>query len=144
MITIYPDMFLLGFILPGTFCTSLTWVTVSFSMLGKLSDNTYANIFSLLLLSPFSCFSFKDSYNVNVDAFNVVPEVSETVLISFHCSLFSSAAVISTIVSFFISVIVLFICFFFLSRCLLNISFIFFICASTLFQYLESSLLSLL
>ena len=100
MITTYSDMFLFGFILPRGLCISLTWVTVSFPMLRKLSDNAYSNIFSLLFLGPFSLFSFKDPYNVNVDTFNVVPEVSETVLISFHCSLFSSAAVISTILSF--------------------------------------------
>ena len=48
-------------------------------------------------LSPFlSPFFFWDSINSNVRTFNVVPEVSESVLNSFH-SLFCSAVVISTI-----------------------------------------------
>ena len=105
---------------------------------------THSNIFSLLFLGPFSLFSFKDPYNVNVDAFNVVPEVSETVFnfFSLFFILFCSSDFHYSV--FLISVIILFICLFFLSRCLLNIYFIFFICASILFQYLESSLLSLL
>ena len=43
-------------------------------------------------------FVFWDSYNSNVWVLNVVPEVCETVLISFY-SLFHSASVISTILS---------------------------------------------
>ena len=43
-----------------------------------------SNIFS----GPFSLSSFWDPYNVNVGVFNVVPEVSETVLISFHSFFF--------------------------------------------------------
>ena len=40
-------------------------------------------------------------YNLNVDAFNIVPEVFETVLYSLHLScLFCSSAIISTILSF--------------------------------------------
>ena len=52
----------------------LDWVSVSFPMLGKFSAVTSSNIFS----GPFpSLFSFWDPYNVNVDAFNIVPEVSD-------------------------------------------------------------------
>lgn len=79
-------------------------------------------------LGPFpSLFYFWGPYNTNVGAMNVIPEVSETILSSFH-SLFCSLAVISTNLSsssficcpascilllipssvFFISVIVLF------------------------------------
>ena len=51
-------VFLLGFILPGTLCTSWTWVAISFPMLGKFSTIISSNIFSgpfslsLLLLGP--------------------------------------------------------------------------------------------
>ena len=68
----------------------LDWVSVSFPMLGKFSAVTSSNIFS----GPFpSLFSFWDPYNVNVDAFNIVPEVSDClhffsffVFILFHSS----------------------------------------------------------
>ena len=70
----------------------LDWVSVSFPMLGKFSAITSSNIFS----GPFpSLFFFWDPYNVNVDAFNVVPEVSDCL----HFILFFkfySTAVIST------------------------------------------------
>ena len=39
-------VFLLGFILYGTLCTSWTWVTISFSMLGKFSTLISSKIFS--------------------------------------------------------------------------------------------------
>ena len=65
-------MFLLGFILYETLCTSWTWVTVSFPMIGKFSAIVSSNIFS----GPLSLFAFWDPYNVNVGVFNVVPEVS--------------------------------------------------------------------
>ena len=43
---------------------------------------------------------FWDPYNSNVGAFDIVPEVSETILSSFHSfSLFCFSAVISTILS---------------------------------------------
>ena len=50
-------------------------------------------------LRPFLfLFFFWDPYNSNVGVFNVIPEVSETVLSSFH-SLFCCVVVISTILS---------------------------------------------
>ena len=39
-------MFLLGFILYGTLCPSWTWLTISFSMLGKFSTIISSKIFS--------------------------------------------------------------------------------------------------
>ena len=56
------------------------------------------NLFKYFL-SPFLFLFFWDPYNSNVGAFNVVPEVSETVLFSFF-SLFCFVVVISTILSF--------------------------------------------
>ena len=57
-------------------------------------------LFKYFLRSFFFLFSFYDLYNVNVGALNVDPEVSQTVLISFHFfSLFCSALVVSTILS---------------------------------------------
>ena len=44
------SMFLLGFILPGTLCTSWTWLTISFPMLGIFSVIISLNI----LLGHFS------------------------------------------------------------------------------------------
>ena len=58
------------------------------------------NLFKYFLGSFLSLFSFWDPYNANVVAFNVVPEVSQAVFISFLFilfSLFSSVAVNSTI-----------------------------------------------
>ena len=47
LITMCLDMFLLGFILPGTLCASWTWVGFSFSALGKCSTIIFSNIFSV-------------------------------------------------------------------------------------------------
>ena len=62
LITKCLGMFLLGFALPGTLCTSSTWVTVSFSMLRKFSAIISWDIFS----GPFPLFSFWDSHHANV------------------------------------------------------------------------------
>ena len=73
LITVCLGVFLFGFILPGTLCASWTWLTVFFPMLGKISAIMSSNI----IFGPFSLFSFWDStYNANVHAFNIVPEVS--------------------------------------------------------------------
>ena len=72
LITMCLGVFLLGFILPGTLCTSWTWMAISFPTLGKFSTIISSSIF----LGPFSLLSFWDSYNENVGTFNVVPEVS--------------------------------------------------------------------
>ena len=50
VITVCLGMFLLGFILDGSFCASSTWVTVFFPMLEKFSAVISSNIFS----GPFS------------------------------------------------------------------------------------------
>ena len=65
VITMYLGVFLLGFILPGTFCASWTWSTISFPVFGKFSAITSSNISQVLLL-----FSFWDPYNANIRAFN--------------------------------------------------------------------------
>ena len=58
------------------------------------------NLFKYFLGPFLFLFFFWDPYNSNDGAFNVVPEVSETVLKSLHSfSLFCSAVVISTILS---------------------------------------------
>ena len=46
LITMCLSVFLLGFILPGNLCTSWTWLTISFSVLGKFSAITTSSIFS--------------------------------------------------------------------------------------------------
>ena len=46
------------------------------------------NLFKYRLRSFLSLFSFSDPYNVNVGVFNVVPEVSWAVFISFHSFFF--------------------------------------------------------
>ena len=46
LITMCLGVFVLGFILYGTRCTSWTWVAISFPMLGKFSTIISSNIFS--------------------------------------------------------------------------------------------------
>ena len=75
LITVFLSMFLLGFILPGTRCTSWNWVTVSFPLLEKLSAIKYY-LSKYFLRSSLFLLSFWSLYNANVAAFNVVPEVS--------------------------------------------------------------------
>ena len=84
VINMWLGVFLLAFILYRTLCTSWTWLTISFSILGKFSTIISSNIFSV----PFFLFVFWDPYNSNVGVVNVVPEVSETLLKSFHCFFF--------------------------------------------------------
>ena len=71
--------FHLGFILFGTLWVSWTWMAISFPVLGK---------FSAIISSILSCLSFFfffwDSYDSNVGAYKIVPEVSEVVFISFN------------------------------------------------------------
>ena len=79
LISMCLGVFSLGFSCMGL-CASWTWSTISFSMLGKLSTIISSKIFSY----PFFLFFFWNPYNLNVGAFDMVPEVSETVLGSFH------------------------------------------------------------
>ena len=46
LFTVCPGVFLLGFIRPGTVCTSWTLLTVFFPMLGKFSAIISSDIFS--------------------------------------------------------------------------------------------------
>ena len=80
LISMCPGMFPLGFFLYGTLCASWPWLTISFSTLGKFSAIISSKIFSFL----FFLFFFWDPYNSNVGAFDIVPEVSETIIGSFH------------------------------------------------------------
>ena len=50
LITLCFDVFLLGFILPGTLCASWIWLIISFPMLGTFSALISSYIFS----GPFS------------------------------------------------------------------------------------------
>ena len=68
LITMCLYVFFLGFILSGTLCTSWTWLTISFPMLGNFS----AVISSNISRSSISLLSSWNSYNANVGAFNVV------------------------------------------------------------------------
>ena len=141
----------------GTLWVSWTWVAISFPILGKFSTIISSSIFSW----PFFLCSSSVTHDLNVGVFDIVPEVSEVVLISFK-SFFLSASFISTILSstsfilsstsvillvvpsrvfficyciihyFFISLFYSFILIFF--RSLLNISCIFSILVSRLFN----------
>ena len=87
LISMCLGVFPLGFILYGTHCASWTWLTISFSMLRKFSTIISSKIFSYHFFFSF----FWDPYNLNVDAFDIVPEVSETILsylTSFYFTLF--------------------------------------------------------
>ena len=59
-------------------------MTVSFYMLGEFSDIISLNIFSVL----FSFFSFWETYNANVDVFNIYPSGLLAVFISLQYILF--------------------------------------------------------
>uniref|UniRef100_A0A8C6CBZ5 Uncharacterized protein n=1 Tax=Monodon monoceros TaxID=40151 RepID=A0A8C6CBZ5_MONMO len=155
LMTICLIVFLLGFILYGTLCASWTWVAISFPMLGKFLTIICSNIFS----HPFSLSSLSGTPIMPMLLKLILSQrslrLSSFLFILF--SLFCFAAVNSTILSsrslicssvsvilllipssvFFILVIVLFIlvCLFFnSSRSWLNISCIFSIFASILFQ----------
>ena len=80
LISMCLGVFILRFILYGTLCASWAWLTISFSMLRKFSTVISWKFFLILFLFLFSC----NPYNSNVGAFDIVPEVSETILSSFH------------------------------------------------------------
>ena len=81
LISMCLGVFLLGFILYRTLYTSWTWLTISFSMLGKFSTIISLKFFFILFLY---LFFFRDPYNLNVGAFDIVPEVSVTIFSSSH------------------------------------------------------------
>ena len=88
-------VFHLGFILLGTLWVSWTWVVNSFLTLGKLSTIISSSVFSCPLSLSYS----SGTPMIRVGAFNIVPKVSEVVLISFNYffSFLLSASFISTI-----------------------------------------------
>ena len=74
-------MFLLVFILYGTMFL-LDFVDYFHFPVGETVNYNLLKIFLVPIL--FLIFFFQDPYNLNVGAFDIVPEVSETVLFSFH------------------------------------------------------------
>ena len=81
------------------------WDSLGFLDLGDNFFPHFGEVFNYYLLKYFLMvflfvFFFWDSYDLNVGAFNIVPEVSEIVLILlFHFSFFLSDSFISTILS---------------------------------------------
>ena len=70
-------MFLLGFILFGTLCDSWTWIDYYLLHVGEIFNY---NLFKNFLIPFLLLFFFWDPYNLNVGAFDIMPEVSETIL----------------------------------------------------------------
>ena len=69
------------------------WDSLGFLDLGDYLLPHVREVFNYYLLRYFLMvflfvFFFWDSYNLNVGAFNIVPEVSDLVLISFHSFFF--------------------------------------------------------
>ena len=73
-------IFLHGFILYGTLCL-LDLIDYFFIHVGKIFNY---NLFKNFLLTFLFLFFFWDPYNSSVGAFNVVPEISETIFSSSH------------------------------------------------------------
>ena len=91
LIMVCLSVFCLWFILPETLLPELGWI-FPFPCLGSFQLLSLQILSQVLFLSHL----FWDPYSANVGVFNVVPEVSQAVFISFHSFfLFSSAAVIS-------------------------------------------------
>ena len=84
LISMSLGVFLLGFVLYGTLCF-LHLIDYFLSYVGKISNY---NLFKIFLI-PFIFLFFWDLYNSNVGAFNIVPEVSETILFCFVLFSFS-------------------------------------------------------
>ena len=74
-------MFLLGFILYGTLCL-LDLIDYFLFHTGEIFNH---NLFKNFLMPFLFLFLFWDPYNSNIGAFDIVPEVSDTILSSFHC-----------------------------------------------------------
>ena len=85
------SVFLFGFIL----CRTLGFFDIRGYLLSQIREFFMYNLLKYFLIYFLFLLFFHDSYNLNVHALNVVPEVSETVLISFFSfSLCFSASVI--------------------------------------------------
>ena len=87
LINMFLGVFRLGFILFGALWVSWTWVAIFFPLLGEFSTIISSGIFSCPF---FFVFSFLDSYDLKVGVFNIDPEISEVVLISFNSFFFFS------------------------------------------------------
>ena len=97
LISMCLGMFLLGFILYGTLWASWTWLTISFSMLGKFSTIISSKIFSY----PFFFSSFSGTPIIQMLVHLILPQrslrLSSVLFILF--TLFCSSEVISIILS---------------------------------------------
>ena len=87
LISMCLGMFLLGFILYGTLFL-LDLIDYFLFHVGDIFTYTLSKDFLLLFLFPFF---FWDPYNSKFGAFDIVPEISETILSSFHSVYFFSA-----------------------------------------------------
>ena len=85
LISMYLGVFLLGFILYGTLCL-LDLIDYFLFHVGEIFNY---NLFKNVLIPFLFLFFFWDPYNSNVGAFDIVPEVSETILSSFHSLYYS-------------------------------------------------------
>ena len=90
-------VFLLGFILYGTLCASWTWLTVSFSMLGKFSSIMSSKIFSYPFFFSSTSGTSIILMLVHLILFQRSLRLSSVLFIPF--TLFCSSEVISTISS---------------------------------------------
>ena len=88
-------VFCLGFTLFGTLWVSWTWVGYFLPHFREVFNYYLLEYFLMVFLFVFF---FWNSYDLNVGAFNIVPEVSEVVLISFN-SFFLYVSFISIILS---------------------------------------------
>ena len=84
-------VFLLGFILYGTLCASWTWLTISFSMLGKFSTLISSKVFSY----PFFFSSSSGTPIIQMLVHLILSQRSLRLFILF--TLFCSSEVIATI-----------------------------------------------
>ena len=97
LISMCLGVFLLGFILYGTLCASWTWLTISFSLLGKFSTIISSKIFSY----PFFFSSSSGTPIIQMLVYLIWSQrslrLSSALFILF--TLFCSSEVISTILS---------------------------------------------
>ena len=92
------DVFLLGFILYGTLCTSWIWLTISFSMLGKFSTIISSNLFSYSFF--FSSFSGTSIIQMLVNLISSQGSLRLSSVLFILFTLFCSSEVISNILSY--------------------------------------------